>query len=140
MSNNFKGILKYALIFTSGLSAGIMLAYPVLISLNPPKQTPAQKITKNPVFKSQLGIFTGTITAINGKTMSLKSGQGESGNFDLAPGYIIYKKTPNKTTETAGSDLTTIKPPQQASIQLELLNGQYLITSVVLLPEPKNNK
>ncbi len=111
---------------------------------HPTPTSPSQRA--NPIFETQSATVYGTITKINGSTLSVTNDRGLTGDFLIFSKVAIYtsdgtvKNKDGIAVASASSDLKTVEIGKQASLFLELINGEYQVVSISYfppLPTPK---
>lgn len=124
-------IIILILAFTAGLFIGKNSASnPQMASKQDATKTPAA----NPIFKMQQAFIQGTITAVNGKNVTVKNAQDITGTYPTSDRIAIYQPTSGTKAASASSDLKLIEANKPVLVTLELTNGQYQITSLYYIP------
>ncbi len=121
-------IILLILAFAAGFFSGKNIANnPQMAS----KQAGSTKAPQpNSIFKMQQAFIQGTITKVDGQIVTVKNDQGVSSAFPASKRISIYQSSPNSKQSTASSDLKIISIGIPALVSLELVNGEYQITSI----------
>lgn len=99
--------------------------------------TPAKEpVQTSPLFKSQTATIQGTITKVEGETLTIQDEKSQTGDFKISPKVVIYKFAPNSPQASASSDLSSVETEKPTLLVLELKGGEYQIVSISYLPPP----
>ncbi|MBI2595964.1 hypothetical protein HYW46_04495 [Candidatus Daviesbacteria bacterium] len=138
---NFKYILISFASVTLAIFAGYITGNYFLSSGKPlAKQLAVQidantTLKKDPLFSSQNATFEGVITKLNNTTsIEVTNSNNQQGKLMLGKNVVIYKAAEGTNKAIASPDLKFISYNRQATIFLELRDGQYQVLSITYLP------
>lgn len=94
----------------------------------------------NSIFAQQSAMISGTVTAVNGRNLTVKSDSGQTGTFPAAAQIFINKITSvptinsNTPLPTPQTNISAIEIGKPSTLMLNMVNGKYEVTSVTILP------
>lgn len=96
-------------------------------------------IQSSKLFQTQTANIQGKITKVNGSTITIVDDKNQTGEFTLSPKAVFYKQdelpVPGKPySASASSDMKSISLNTHAIISLEVVDGNYQVTSISYIP------
>lgn len=89
----------------------------------------------NSIFAQQSATIQGKVTKVDGNTLTVQNNNNVSASFPSADKIFISKVESSNLSATPSSDLKTIELNRDAFINLQIVDGQYKIVSVAILPQ-----
>lgn len=132
---NFKYLSVTIVLMILSALAGFLAA-----SLKP-QSTPAvnlkaQAPASNPLFISQTANVQAKITDVSGNKIKVMDDKNQSGEFTLNDKFIVYVPGSDSKVASASSEPKSIIKNKLSYIVLQLINGDYQVTSISYPPEP----
>lgn len=116
-----------------GLAVGFFIGKRSQTSVSPPTNLPINNDTStNSLYSSQTANIRGVITKVDGETITIKNLNNQATGQQQVSSRILITKVSARPDKLASpsSDLSTIELNKEALIQLEMIGGQYQITSI----------
>ena len=116
-----------------GLAVGFFLGKRSQLNTSPATNLPISTNTAaSSLYSSQTANIRGQITKVDGETLTIKNLNNQATGEHQASSRVLITKASARPDKLASpsSDLSTIELNKEALIQLEMIGGQYQITSI----------
>ncbi len=99
-------------------------------------QTPpaTRTVTKDPFLDNQTALVHGEIISISNSMLSLKNNRGQIKNFSITPQVIAHKIATGAIQASSSASLSPMDIGKTVDLNLELVNGQYELRSILIFP------
>ncbi len=129
---------KNVFIGVAGLVIGLMIG--VLIGRNlvggraTQVSAPESSGTTNDLIVSQSATGQGKVVAVNNQKITIEGTDSKRSDFPVSPSVNVYIYKDKVSAATVSNDLTSVEVGKQVLINMGMQNGQYLVTTITVLP------